>query len=101
MKRTERRDVQMFDLIKVVSRTGQMVFMWMRNGATLAGHQGFLDVQQAADWFEQNYAMAYKGPERRNSLDRRSGNERRSRVSPFERRQRPQGRRWLDELERF
>lgn len=91
----------MFDLIKAVSSTGQMVFMWMRNGATLAGNQGFSDLQQAADWFEQNYAIAYAGPERRHSFDRRSGNERRTRVSPFERRQRPQGRRWVDELDRF
>ncbi len=42
--------------------------------------------------------LSYNGPDRRSRADRRDGYERRERVSAFERRQRPFGRRESDEL---
>ena len=41
---------------------------------------------------------SYNGPDRRARADRRDGYERRQRVSAFERRQRPFGRRDSDEV---
>lgn len=42
--------------------------------------------------------MSHNGPDRRIRADRRDGYERRERVSAFERRQRPFGRRYSDEV---
>ena len=91
----------MFDLIKTVNNAGEMIYLWLRNGISLNGAAGFRSLEQAGEWFSQNYAVAYSDPERRDGWDRRSGEERRKRVATFERRQRPQGRRWGDELDRF
>lgn len=91
----------MVDLIKAVNSAGETVFMWLRKGVSLSGAREFSSVHSAAQWYSQNQVFAYSGSDRRRGLDRRSGDERRMRVSSFERRQRPQGRRWVDEVERF
>lgn len=91
----------MVDLIKAVNNAGETVFMWLRNGVSLSGSREFSSPERAGQWFSENYALAYSGGDRRKGFDRRSGDERRKRVTSFERRQRPQGRRWVDEIDRF
>lgn len=91
----------MYDLIKVVTRAGDVLYLWMRAGAALSGQVQLRTIEQARGWFARNYAMTYTKPERRSGDDRRDGYERRQRVSEFERRQRPQGRRWTDEVDRY
>jgi len=91
----------MFDLIKVVGSAGETLYTWLRNGEALADKCGFIDLMQAKAWFVENYAIEHQGPDHRSNVDRRDGYDRRRRITDFDRRQRPQGRRWTDEIARY